>query len=78
MIRFPEVGSSSFKINLISVDFPLPDEPTKKANSPLSITKFAFFTAFVPVPIYLTYVSKFYHFLSSPYLIFWALYSYSI
>ena len=46
---FPDVGSSSFSINFISVDFPLPDVPTKKANSPLSITKFAFFTAFVPV-----------------------------
>ena len=42
MIIFPEVGSSSFKISLIKVDFPLPEDPTKKANSPLSILKFAF------------------------------------
>ena len=49
IMMFPDVGSSSFSINFISVDFPLPDVPTKKANYPLSITKFAFFTAFVPV-----------------------------
>ncbi len=47
IIIFPEVGSSSFKISFISVDFPLPEEPTRKANSPLSITKLAFFTAFL-------------------------------
>ena len=38
---FPFVGSSSFRISLISVDFPDPELPTKKANSPLSITKLA-------------------------------------
>ena len=41
MIIFPDVGSSSFKINLIKVDFPEPELPTKKANSPLSILKLA-------------------------------------
>ena len=45
----PELGSSSFNINLINVDFPLPDDPTKNANSPFSIVKLAFFTASVPV-----------------------------
>ena len=41
IIIFPDVGSSSFKINLIKVDFPEPELPTKKANSPLSILKLA-------------------------------------
>ena len=29
IIILPDVGSSSFSINFISVDFPLPDDPTK-------------------------------------------------
>ena len=49
IIIFPLVGSSSFNINLINVDFPLPELPTKNANSPFSILKLAFFTASVPV-----------------------------
>ena len=48
-MMFPDVGSSSFNINFISVDFPLPEVPTKNANSPFSILKLAFFTASVPV-----------------------------
>lgn len=41
IIIFPFVASSSFKINFINVDFPDPEDPTKKANSPLSILKVA-------------------------------------
>ncbi len=37
MIR-PEVGSSSFRSSRTIVDFPEPDGPTRKTNSPFSIT----------------------------------------
>ena len=64
IIMFPDVGSSSFNISFISVDFPLPDEPTKNANSPLSILKLAFFTAFVPVSyVLLTFLNSIISFL---------------
>ena len=49
IIIFPELGSSSFNINFINVDFPDPECPTKNTKSPLSILKFAFLTASVPV-----------------------------
>ena len=35
----PEVGSSSFRSSRIIVDFPEPEAPTTKTNSPFSITK---------------------------------------
>jgi hypothetical protein len=38
MIR-PDVGSSSFSRRRTTVDFPEPEAPTTKTNSPLSITK---------------------------------------
>jgi hypothetical protein len=34
----PEVGRSSLKIILISDDLPEPEAPTRKTNSPLSIS----------------------------------------
>jgi hypothetical protein len=37
MIR-PDVGSSSFRRSRMIVDFPEPDGPTRKTNSPFSIT----------------------------------------
>ena len=49
IMMFPFVGSSSFNINFIKVDFPEPELPTKKAKSPLFIVKFALCTASVPV-----------------------------
>ena len=50
----PEVGSSSFNISLIIVDFPEPELPTRKANSPLLILKFALCIASsVPVGYFL-------------------------
>ena len=58
VLIFPDVGSSSFNINLISVDFPEPEAPTRNAKSPFSITKLAFFTASVPVSYLLQTLSK--------------------
>ena len=47
IIILPDVGSSSFKINFINVDFPDPDVPTKKANSPLSINRVKSFSLYM-------------------------------
>ena len=47
---WPDVESSSFMRSLIRVVLPDPLFPTTKTNSPLSICKFAWFTAGRPGP----------------------------
>ena len=64
IIIFPDVGSSSFNISFINVDFPEPELPTRKAKSPLFITKLALCTASVPVSYTLETFLNSYHFLS--------------
>ena len=49
-VIIPSVGLSSFKSNLIKVDFPEPLAPTTNTNSPSSISKFKLLRAGAPFP----------------------------